>query len=212
MTGISASARARTSSTRGPSILTASAPASLTKRMALLRPSAMEAVIAAEGHICDDQRATDGAADGAGVVEHLVHGDGEGVFMAEDDHGERVADEEQVDSSFVDQAGAGVVVGGERGDGLALALHFGERGHGDFCHGEGDGGGFPPVGKAGEAHGCLQCRSEDSGCGPNKDSIPLDGERRCRGGGAWAGFKMSAMSPVCTPGVPPLPPKSGLFG
>ena len=35
MTGISASVSARTSSTRGPSILTASAPASLTKRMAL---------------------------------------------------------------------------------------------------------------------------------------------------------------------------------
>jgi hypothetical protein len=31
--------------------------------------------------------AMDGAADGAGVVEHLVHGDGEGVFVAEDDHG-----------------------------------------------------------------------------------------------------------------------------
>ena len=90
-------------------------------------------MIAAEGHVGDDQGAMDGAANGAGVVKHFVHGDGEGVFMAEDDHGKRVADEQQVDAGFVDEAGAGVVVGGERGDGFALALHFAEGGHGDFC-------------------------------------------------------------------------------
>ncbi len=78
------------------------------------------AVIAAEGHVGDEQGAADGAADGAGVVEHLVDGDGEGVFVAEDDHGERVADQDQVDAGFVGEAGGGVVVGGEGGDGLAL--------------------------------------------------------------------------------------------
>ena len=90
-------------------------------------------VVAAEGHVGDDEGAADGAANGAGVVQHLVHGDGEGVVVAEDDHGERVADEEEVDAGFVDQARAGVVVGGERGDGFALALHFAKGGHGDFC-------------------------------------------------------------------------------
>ena len=51
------------------------------------------AVIAAEGHIGDEQGPADGAADGAGMMEHLVDGDGEGVFMAQDNHGERVADQ-----------------------------------------------------------------------------------------------------------------------
>jgi hypothetical protein len=53
---------ARTNSTRGPSILTASAPASLTKRTALATPSAT-AVIAAEGHVGHHQ----GAAHGRGA-------------------------------------------------------------------------------------------------------------------------------------------------
>ena len=83
----------------------------------------------------DDKRATDGAAHGARVVQHLVHGDGQRVFVAEHDHGEGVADEDEVDAGFVDQAGGGVVVGGERGDGLALALHFCQRRNGNFCEG-----------------------------------------------------------------------------
>ena len=145
----------------------------------------------------------DGAADGTGVVEHLVHGDGESVFMAEDDHGERVADEEQVDSCIVDEAGTGVVIGGESGDGFALALHFCEGGHGDFCLGRGDVRGISAVRKAGDAHGCLQCRSEDSGCGPNKDSIPLDGERRCQAGAHGLGSKCQLYPWSVLLGYPP---------
>ena len=156
---------------RGPSILTASAPASLTKRTALATPSATDAVIAAEGHVGDDERAAHGAAHGAGVVQHLVHGDGEGVFVAEHDHGERVADQDQVDAGLVDQARGGIVVGGERGDGLALALHLSECGHGDFCDRDDRRRRSRAAGEVGKAHGCLQCRSADSGCGPNKLSI-----------------------------------------
>ncbi len=40
------------------------------------------AVIAAEGHVGHNEGAAHGAAHGAGVVEHLVHGDGERVFVA----------------------------------------------------------------------------------------------------------------------------------
>ena len=94
------------------------------------------AVIAAEGHVGHDQRAMHGAAHGARVVQHLVHGDGKRVFVAEDHHGQRVADKDEVDAGLVHQARGGVVVGGERGDGLALALHLAECGHGDFWKGE----------------------------------------------------------------------------
>ena len=96
-------------------------------------PSAIGAVIAAKGHVGHDQGATNCTANGACVVQHLVHGDGERVFVAQDDHGERVADEHEIDSGFIDEARGGIVVRGERGDGLALALHFSQCRHGDFC-------------------------------------------------------------------------------
>ena len=92
-------------------------------------------VIAAERHIGNHESATHGAAHGARVVQHLVDGDGKSVFLAEHDHGERVADEDQIHAGLVDQARGRVVVRGQRGDGLALALHLSQRGHGDFRDG-----------------------------------------------------------------------------
>jgi hypothetical protein len=76
-------------------------------------------VVGAVGHVGDEEGAAEAAGDGAGVVEHLVEGDGEGVFVAEDDHAERVADQDHVDAGLVDQARGGIVVCGERGDGMA---------------------------------------------------------------------------------------------
>jgi hypothetical protein len=126
------------------------------------------AVIAAKRHVGHHQGAANGAADGAGVVEHFIHGDGQGVFVTEDDHGQRVANQKQVDASFVGKARGGVVVRGERGDGLALPLHFGKCRDGDFCDGDAGRRGALPGGKVGDAHVCLQCRSVNSGCGPNR--------------------------------------------
>jgi peptidoglycan/xylan/chitin deacetylase (PgdA/CDA1 family) len=110
------------------------------------------AVIAAEGHVGHKEGAANGAADGASVVQHLVHGDGEGVFVAQDHHGQRVAYQDEVDAGFVGEARGGVVVGGESGDGLALALHLSKRGHGDFCGWIAVGRGFCFVGEVSEAH------------------------------------------------------------
>ncbi len=93
------------------------------------------AVIATEGHVSHDQRAMHGAAHGACVVQHLVNGDGKRIFVAEDDLGERIADKDEIDACLIDKARGGVIVGSERGDGLALTLHFTERGHGDFGEG-----------------------------------------------------------------------------
>jgi len=44
------------------------------------------AVIAAKRHVSYDKGAADGAADGAGVVKHFIDSDGEGVFVAQNDH------------------------------------------------------------------------------------------------------------------------------
>jgi len=79
-------------------------------------------VVGAEGHVRDEQSALHGAADGMGVVQHLVHGDGQGAVIAEDGHAERVADEEQVNAGLVDEGARGIVIRGERGDGLAGLL------------------------------------------------------------------------------------------
>ena len=49
--------------------------------------------------------------DGAGVVGQVVDGDLQGVVVAEHDHGDGVADEDQVDAGLVGHAGAGRVVG-----------------------------------------------------------------------------------------------------
>ncbi len=70
------------------------------------------AVIAAERHVGHHQSAAHGATHGARVVQHLVHGNGQRVFMAEHDHGQRVADKNQIDAGLVDEARGCVVVGG----------------------------------------------------------------------------------------------------
>lgn len=105
-------------------------------------------VIAAEGHVDDEEGVADCAADCAGVMEHLVHGDGEGGVVAEGDHGEGVADEDEVDACFVDESRGGVVVCGEGGDGLVRALAVEEGLRGDFLR-----GGFTRGGtRLGDAH------------------------------------------------------------
>jgi hypothetical protein len=72
------------------------------------------AVVAAEWHVCYYKCAADGATHGACVVQHLVYGDGKGVFVAEHDHSEGVADEDEVDAGFVYKSGCRVIVCGER--------------------------------------------------------------------------------------------------
>ena len=73
-------------------------------------------VIGAEGHVGDDEGVFCAASNGAGVVDHLVERHGKGVVVAEDDHAERVADEQDVYASLVGQARSRVVVGGETDD------------------------------------------------------------------------------------------------
>ena len=133
MTGISASMRRSTSrGSRPPSILTASAPASLTKRTALATPSAIES---------DSSRracrrpgsAAHGAANGAGVVQHLVEGDGKGVSRPMTTMASESPTRIEVDAGFIDQARGRVVVGGQRRDRLAEAFLLLKMGEGEFC-------------------------------------------------------------------------------
>ena len=67
---------------------------------------------------------------GLRVVEHLVHRDAHGLLVAEHDHAQRVADEDQRDARLVDDARGRVVVGGEHRDALAVDAHLGDVGDG----------------------------------------------------------------------------------
>jgi hypothetical protein len=62
-------------------------------------------VIATEGHVGDHQRTAHATAHRPRVMEHFVDRNGERVFLAEYDHSERVADQDEIDTSLVSQSG-----------------------------------------------------------------------------------------------------------
>ena len=75
-----------------------------------------------EGHVADDEGVLSAAGDGGTVVDHVLHGDGEGVLVAEHDVAEGVADEDAVDAGLVLELGGGVVVCGQHAELAALGL------------------------------------------------------------------------------------------
>ena len=94
------------------------------KRAALRSDSLCADVIRGEGHVGHQEGALHPAAHGAGVVQHLLHGDRQGVLVAQHDHAERVAHQHHVDAGLVDQARAGVVVGCEAGNEFVTLFLF----------------------------------------------------------------------------------------
>ncbi len=75
--------------------------------------------VAVDGEVGDEEGAGGAPGGGGGMVEHVLHGDVGGVRVAEDDHAEGVADEDEIEAGFVEETGGGVVVGGEGRDGRA---------------------------------------------------------------------------------------------
>ena len=73
-------------------------------------------VVGVDRQIADDQRLRLGAGDGGHVVQHVVERDVGGVRKSEHHHAERIADEQHIHAAFVEQAGGGVVVGGQHRD------------------------------------------------------------------------------------------------
>ncbi len=158
-TGTSASVRRRTSSARAAAAfdLDGLRAGFLEEADGVVDCVVDSSVVRAVGHVGDEEGAACCAGDGASVVEHLVEGDGKGIVVSKDDHGERVADEDKVDAGLVGQAGGGIVVGGERDDRAAETLLFEEG----LC-GDARGGGTSRLSgaKLGEAHcSVLQCHS-----------------------------------------------------
>jgi len=72
-------------------------------------------VIGAEGQIADDERLWIRSGDETNVILHLLDRDGNRGAYTLDDGSNRVADENHVDSGFIDDSGEGGVVGGDHG-------------------------------------------------------------------------------------------------
>ena len=88
-------------------------------------------LVTLKGHVGDQEGLGLGAGGGANVMFHFGQGDVRGVGVAENDHAERIADQDQGDAGGVEQLGHGKIVGGERGDAAAV-FHAANGGGGDF--------------------------------------------------------------------------------
>ena len=81
-----------------------------------------------EGHIGDDGEGTGAAHDHAGVIDHLVHGDGECGAVAGDDIGEGIADEKEIERAVGEPRGRQPIVGGEGDDFIGAMFACRQRG------------------------------------------------------------------------------------
>ncbi len=79
-------------------------------------------LVGPEGHVGDHHRVFDRPPYGAGVQQHLVHGDGECVVIAHDHHGQGISHQDEVDARLVHQPCGGVVVRGEGDDGSPVSF------------------------------------------------------------------------------------------
>jgi hypothetical protein len=59
-------------------------------------------------------------------MDHVCERDSGGVRQPEDNHAERITHEDEVDTGFIQETGAGVVIGGEDGETLRLRLSLTE--------------------------------------------------------------------------------------
>ncbi len=81
------------------------------------------ALVAAEREVRHHESVRRTADDAANEGEEFVDRDRDGGLVSVDDVGSRVADEENGNPGFLEDAGAGVVVGGEHRPAFTLGLH-----------------------------------------------------------------------------------------
>ena len=75
-------------------------------------------------HITHDHRMFGAADNSFRMVNHHIHCYGQSVFVAQDDHAQTIADQDDGDIAFIDDFRRGIIVSGKHGDFLALLLHF----------------------------------------------------------------------------------------
>ena len=99
------------------------AGAALLQEAAGVADSLLDAhLVREEGHVADDEGVRHPARDRAGVVEHLLHRDGQGVLVAQDVVADRVADQQHRNPGLVEDLRGGEIVGRKHREPRALGL------------------------------------------------------------------------------------------
>ena len=111
-------------------------------------------MIGTVGHVDDQQGVLHAAPHRPRMVQHFVHGDGEGIFVAEHGLRQGIAHQDNVDPSFVHQTRSGIVVGRNAGDGFVTKLFPPQDCGGNF---------LARFAKRNETHDFLQCPSAIGG-------------------------------------------------
>ena len=163
-----------------PSSFTASAPASLTKRIALRDGVLVRDLERAERHVRDHERPARAARDRAREDEHLLHRRGHRRVVAEHGHRRRVADEDEVGARLVREPAAGRVVGGDHDDRLPARLHLGQLGDREL------------PGRRGR--GCRPLRANAHGVSPSRATLSMRRVEPTRTAPARTGGSKSATS------------------
>src|SRR5262249_44678566 len=84
-------------------------------------------LVGAKRHIAYDQRPRGTTTDGRAVMDHLLHRRGFDSLVAENQAPQRIADEDEVESSPVDQDGGRIIVCGEASDRYMGCLALAQR-------------------------------------------------------------------------------------
>ena len=81
-------------------------------------------LITHERHVSDDQGPFDAADNSCRVVDHIFHRDRQGRRMAHDNIAQGIADENHIDTGFIDILSHDVVISGNHGNRRAFLFHF----------------------------------------------------------------------------------------
>jgi hypothetical protein len=81
-------------------------------------------IVSVNRHVCDKQGLFYTPSHRAGVVQHLGQRNLRCVLITEHHHANRIAHENDVDTTFVEQTRRGIIVGRKRGDFLAALFHL----------------------------------------------------------------------------------------
>ena len=109
---------------------------SLLDEPARVSPGLLEArLVAHEGHVPHHQGALGAAGHALGVVDHLVHGDGQGVFVPGHDVGCRIPHQDHVHPCLVHDRCCGKIIGGQHREFFLFSFHLLQRNCGNLIHG-----------------------------------------------------------------------------
>src|SRR4029077_15161907 len=87
-------------------------------------------VVSVNRHVCDEQRLFDPPRGGAGVMQHFVQCYICSVPITQNYHAYRIAHEDDVDATLIEQPRGGIIVRRKRGNSLAALLHLAKISHG----------------------------------------------------------------------------------